>query len=102
MLMAREPTPRPGCVVQNVAIVDALPKTRSGKTLRATIRQIADGQEWTTPPTIEDAQVLDDFDATDAEAGLWTGARRPQLSALLNQATYPRRGPHRLSGPESR
>jgi len=46
---------------KTVAIVDALPKTRSGKTLRATIRKIADGEPWTIPPTIEDAAVLDDF-----------------------------------------
>ena len=44
-----------------VAIVDALPKTRSGKTLRATIRMIADGEAWTVPPTIEDPSVLDEF-----------------------------------------
>jgi propionyl-CoA synthetase len=46
---------------KTVAIVDALPKTRSGKTLRATIRKIADGAAWSVPPTIEDAAVLDDF-----------------------------------------
>ena len=46
---------------KTVAIVDALPKTRSGKTLRATIRKIADGERWSVPPTIEDATVLDDF-----------------------------------------
>jgi propionyl-CoA synthetase len=46
---------------KTVAIVDALPKTRSGKTLRATIRKIADGDRWSVPPTIEDATVLDDF-----------------------------------------
>jgi propionyl-CoA synthetase len=46
---------------KTVAIVDALPKTRSGKTLRSTIRKIADGEEWTVPPTIEDSTVLDDF-----------------------------------------
>jgi propionyl-CoA synthetase len=46
---------------KTVAIVDALPKTRSGKTLRGTIRKIADGEEWTVPPTIEDAGVLYDF-----------------------------------------
>jgi propionyl-CoA synthetase len=46
---------------KTVAIVDALPKTRSGKTLRATIRKIADGERWSVPPTIEDAAVLDDF-----------------------------------------
>jgi propionyl-CoA synthetase len=46
---------------KTVAIVDALPKTRSGKTLRATIRKIADGEDWTVPPTIEDETVLDEF-----------------------------------------
>lgn len=46
---------------KTVAIVDALPKTRSGKTLRATIRNMADGAAWSVPPTIEDATVLDDF-----------------------------------------
>ena len=46
---------------KTVAIVDALPKTRSGKTLRATIRNIADGEQWSVPPTIEDAGVLDNF-----------------------------------------
>ena len=44
-----------------LSIVDALPKTRSGKTLRATIRKIADGEKWSVPPTIEDATVLDDY-----------------------------------------
>ena len=44
---------------KTVAIVDALPKTRSGKTLRATIRKMADGEQYTVPPTIEDPTVLD-------------------------------------------
>ena len=51
----------PVAFFKTVAIVDGLPKTRSGKTLRATIRQIADGEEWNVPPTIEDATVLDDY-----------------------------------------
>jgi propionyl-CoA synthetase len=46
---------------KTVSIVDALPKTRSGKTLRATIRKIADGEKWSVPATIEDATVLDDY-----------------------------------------
>ena len=40
--------------------VDRLPKTRSGKILRATMKKIADGEEWTMPATIEDPAVLDD------------------------------------------
>jgi propionyl-CoA synthetase len=39
--------------------VSALPKTRSGKILRATMRQIANSQSFKLPPTIEDASVLD-------------------------------------------
>ena len=35
-----------------------LPKTRSGKILRGTMRRIADGQEWTTPATIDDPAIL--------------------------------------------
>lgn len=42
-----------------VDVVVALPKTRSGKILRKTMRQIADGQEAQVPSTIEDAGVLD-------------------------------------------
>ena len=40
------------------AVVKALPKTRSGKILRATIRKIADGEDFEIPSTIEDASVL--------------------------------------------
>lgn len=42
-----------------VDVVVALPKTRSGKILRKTMRQIADGQEAQVPSTIEDVSVLD-------------------------------------------
>ncbi len=42
-----------------VDVVVALPKTRSGKILRKTMRQIAEGQEAPVPSTIEDASVLD-------------------------------------------
>ena len=38
-------------------VVPALPKTRSGKILRGLLRKIANRQEWTLPPTIEDATV---------------------------------------------
>ncbi|WPU10888.1 AMP-binding protein [Pseudarthrobacter oxydans] len=44
---------------KHVTVVDALPKTRSGKILRKTMRQIADGGEYTVPSTIEDAGVID-------------------------------------------
>ncbi len=44
--------------LRQVDIVTALPKTRSGKILRKTMREIADGQHPAVPATIEDASVL--------------------------------------------
>ncbi|KQU06811.1 propionate--CoA ligase [Rhodococcus sp. Leaf7] len=44
---------------RDVTVVQALPKTRSGKILRKTMRQMADGTEVVVPSTIEDASVLD-------------------------------------------
>ncbi len=44
---------------KTAVVVDALPKTRSGKILRKTMRQIADGDEYTVPSTIEDPAVID-------------------------------------------
>jgi propionyl-CoA synthetase len=49
---------------KHVAVVDALPKTRSGKILRKTMRQIADGEEYVVPSTIEDAGVIDQLIGT--------------------------------------
>jgi propionyl-CoA synthetase len=46
---------------KEVRVVAALPKTRSGKILRKTMRQIADGGEYTVPSTIEDPSVIDDL-----------------------------------------
>ncbi len=45
--------------LREVSVVPALPKTRSGKILRRTMRQIADGVEAPVPSTIDDASVLD-------------------------------------------
>jgi propionyl-CoA synthetase len=44
---------------RDVSVVDALPKTRSGKILRKTMRGIADGRDEPVPSTIEDVSVLD-------------------------------------------
>ncbi|GAB3524492.1 propionyl-CoA synthetase [Arthrobacter monumenti] len=40
-------------------VVEGLPKTRSGKILRKTMRQMADGEEYVVPSTIEDPAVLE-------------------------------------------
>jgi len=44
-----------------VAVVERLPKTRSGKILRGTMKKIADGSEWKMPATIDDPTALDDI-----------------------------------------
>ena len=46
-----------------VLVVERLPKTRSGKTLRGTLRQIADGVAYTVPATIDDPAILDEIAA---------------------------------------
>ena len=45
------------CFKQSV-IVGRLPKTRSGKILRKTIRQLAKGEKVPAPPTIDDPAIL--------------------------------------------
>ena len=42
-------------------VVNRLPKTRSGKIVRGTIKKMADGVEYRIPPTIEDASVIDEI-----------------------------------------
>jgi propionyl-CoA synthetase len=51
----------PVAAFRNVHIVKRLPKTRSGKILRATMRQIADGETPRVPATIDDPQILDEI-----------------------------------------
>jgi propionyl-CoA synthetase len=51
----------PVAAFRDVVILDRLPKTRSGKILRKTMRQIVDGEPFTVPPTIEDVTVLEDL-----------------------------------------
>ena len=47
--------------LRRVDVVPALPKTRSGKILRKTMRGIADGRDEPVPSTIEDPTVLDNL-----------------------------------------
>jgi propionyl-CoA synthetase len=42
-------------------VVPRLPKTRSGKILRGTMKKIADHEPWTMPATIDDAGVLEEI-----------------------------------------
>jgi propionyl-CoA synthetase len=50
--------------------VKRLPKTRSGKILRGTMKKIADGDEWKMPATIDDPAVLDEIGAALKEKGV--------------------------------
>jgi propionyl-CoA synthetase len=54
--------------------VGRLPKTRSGKILRGTMKRIADGDPWSVPATIDDPAILDEIAAALKAKGLATGA----------------------------
>ena len=68
-LMAREIVARvreevgPVASFQRCLVVARLPKTRSGKVLRATMRALADGRAFETPATIEDPAVIEEIRA---------------------------------------
>ncbi len=49
--------------------VGRLPKTRSGKILRGTVRKIADGEDWQMPATIDDPAILDEIAEALARIG---------------------------------
>ncbi len=51
----------PVAAFKKVLVVGRLPKTRSGKILRRTMRAIADQTEWTMPATIDDPKILDEI-----------------------------------------
>ena len=51
----------PVAAFKTATIVPQLPKTRSGKILRGTIKKIAEGQSYTIPATIDDPEILHDI-----------------------------------------
>jgi propionyl-CoA synthetase len=50
--------------------VNRLPKTRSGKILRGTMKKIADGDAWAMPATIDDPAVLDEIASALKDKGI--------------------------------
>jgi propionyl-CoA synthetase len=60
----------PVAAFKTVLTVKRLPKTRSGKILRGTMRQIADGEAWKMPATIDDPAILDEITGALRERGL--------------------------------
>ena len=59
----------PVAAFKRALVVPRLPKTRSGKVLRGTMRAIADGQAYRTPATIDDPEILDEIRAALRAAG---------------------------------
>lgn len=60
----------PVVALKTVMPVKRLPKTRSGKILRATVQKIADGEDWKMPATIDDPAVLDEIEEVLRERGI--------------------------------
>jgi len=56
-------------VFKQAVIVKRLPKTRSGKILRSTMRKIADGQEYSVPSTIDDPAILGEIEEAAKSIG---------------------------------
>lgn len=59
----------PVAAFKTACVVDRLPKTRSGKILRATMCKIADGEEFKMPATIDDPAILDEITEALAKVG---------------------------------
>jgi propionyl-CoA synthetase len=55
---------------KTVMVVARLPKTRSGKILRSTMRKISDHEEWKMPATIDDPAILDEIMAVLKTKGI--------------------------------
>jgi propionyl-CoA synthetase len=51
----------PVAAFKTATVIKRLPKTRSGKILRGTVKRIADGTEYTVPATIDDPAILDEI-----------------------------------------
>ena len=52
----------PVAAFRTACVAERLPKTRSGKILRATMAAIADGVDYKTPATIDDPVILDEIE----------------------------------------
>ena len=54
---------------KSAVIIERLPKTRSGKILRATILKIANGENFNIPATIDDITILDEIKSQLSKIG---------------------------------
>ena len=67
----------PVAAFKNVIVVKRLPKTRSGKILRGTMRQIADGETYKMPATIDDPAILGEITDMLQGRGMAKGSTAP-------------------------
>ena len=51
----------PVAAFKTAIVIKRLPKTRSGKILRGTVRKIADNEPYKMPATIDDSAILDEI-----------------------------------------
>ena len=68
----------PVAAYKTTMIVDRLPKTRSGKILRGTMRKIADSAEYKMPATIDDPAILDEITEALKAAGYAATSKVPE------------------------
>jgi propionyl-CoA synthetase len=59
----------PVAAFKTAMVVKRIPKTRSGKVLRGTMKKIADGEDYKMPATIDDPAILDEIAARLKELG---------------------------------
>jgi propionyl-CoA synthetase len=62
--------------------VARLPKTRSGKILRGTMKKIADGDQWSLPATIDDPLILEEIGAALKAHAVGAGATAPDVTSV--------------------
>jgi propionyl-CoA synthetase len=70
----------PVAAFKKVVVVERLPKTRSGKILRGTMKRIADGREYRMPATIDDPAILSDIEQALRSLGYAHPDRTPAAS----------------------
>jgi propionyl-CoA synthetase len=70
----------PVAFFKTAVVVGRLPKTRSGKILRGTMRRIADDREYAVPPTIDDPKILEEITDALHRVGYGHTSSRPRLS----------------------
>jgi propionyl-CoA synthetase len=87
----------PVAAFRRALVVPRLPKTRSGKVLRGTLRKIADAEPYRTPATIDDPAILDEIrtllrEAATASADAQRQRSRPELERRRPAREEPARG----------